>query len=143
MSRRLRSRRGAAAIELAMVLPLLIAVIGGIVTLSWVLLSYASLVDAVSEGARRASVVVRQPGDPRPFGDGIRDVAEVEIKAAAERVGWKPTDVVVAVGFGDRDGVSHMTVQGTAPLSSRWSGLIFSVPYALRYETTLATLDQP
>lgn len=136
------SRRGATALEFALVIPTLVVMLGGVSTLSWVLLSQAALVDAVGEGARRASVVLRDPSDPTGYDVRIQSVADTEVRAAAERAGWDPNSVTVAVGFVERDGIRHMTVQGIAPLASRWEGLLFPVPVSLQYQTTLATLDQ-
>lgn len=137
------NRRGSTAVEFALLVPVLLALAGGVVTTSWVLVAYASLIDAVGEGTRRASVVMREPTSDEDYGPLIQNVAETEIKALTEEAGWNPNEIVVAVGFGNRAGISHVTVQAKAPLSSRWGGLLFPVPYSLAYETTLATLDQP
>ncbi|MEN0061291.1 MAG: TadE family protein [Myxococcota bacterium] len=130
-------------VEFALVVPMLATFIGGIITVSWVLMSHAALVDAVSEGSRRASVTLRDPLKPGEYETNVTAIADNEVKDAAERAGWKRDDVVVAIGFEDRGGVSHVTIRGTAPLSSRFSGILFPVPFAISYQTTLATLDQP
>lgn len=57
---RLRAERGAAAVEFALVLPLLLLVVFGIVELSVALYDKAMLTNASREGAR-AGVVLRNP----------------------------------------------------------------------------------
>jgi Flp pilus assembly protein TadG len=61
-----RSERGAAMVEFAIVLPVLVLLVGGIIDLGRLLYTYNNLTSAVREGARLAAVLPDpQPNDPR------------------------------------------------------------------------------
>ncbi len=52
--------RGAAAVEFALILPLLLLLVGGMVEMSWIMFDQAVLTNASREGAR-AGIVLRNP----------------------------------------------------------------------------------
>lgn len=50
----LRSRRGVAATEFALTLPIFLLLVGGIMDVSWLIITKTSLVQAARDGVRRA-----------------------------------------------------------------------------------------
>ena len=60
MSRALHARRGAAAIETALILPVLLALFGGTVDTAWFLYQRNALVDAAQAAARAGAVTGSQ-----------------------------------------------------------------------------------
>ena len=56
LSRRARGRRGAAAMEFALILPILLLILGGIVDFARAFFELQTMVNAASEGARMAIV---------------------------------------------------------------------------------------
>jgi Flp pilus assembly protein TadG len=66
MWRRRHRERGAAAVEMAMVLPLLMLAVGGIVDLGWLLFHQVTVSNAAREGARMAAIYGYGPNGIRP-----------------------------------------------------------------------------
>jgi Flp pilus assembly protein TadG len=56
MARRRRRERGAAAVEMAIVLPLLVLLLGGVIDFGWLFFNEIMLANAAREGARGAIV---------------------------------------------------------------------------------------
>jgi Flp pilus assembly protein TadG len=67
-------RRGAAAVEFALVLPVLLAILTGILEYGWLFLQQSNLSAAVREGARVGSMTMQA--------DGPGAAAETRIRAA-------------------------------------------------------------
>ncbi len=76
--------RGAAAVELALLLPLLLLLTGGIVDLGRALHDKVVIADAARDGARMASL-------------GVYDPADVRAQATAAATGLPAGDVTVSV----------------------------------------------
>lgn len=66
MVRRLAGRRGAAAIEFALVLPILMALVSAVLEYGWLFYQQANLSAAAREGARIGSMTM-QAADPGAF----------------------------------------------------------------------------
>ena len=99
--RKLKNRKGAAAVEFALVLPLLVIVVFGIIEFSLVLYDKAVITNASREGAR-AGIVSQSPR--------INDseiIAVVDNYCAAHLISFKPGAVPgttierAGTGFGD------------------------------------------
>lgn len=156
-----RSRRGATAVEFALMFPVLFFMAAGIATYAWFFMVQSALVDSVAEGARRAAKYIPAPGeddddgngsvgggedvdgDDKGFGYAIILVAEAETKAAAERAGWDPNFVTVQATMADVGGINMITINATADIKSRFGGLWFPIPPTVSSTLTVATLDQP
>jgi Flp pilus assembly protein TadG len=71
-----RERRGAAAIEFAMVLPVLLALLFGIIEYGWIFFQQSNILAAAREGARYG-VTFEQAGSPTPTSAAQARVATV------------------------------------------------------------------
>jgi Flp pilus assembly protein TadG len=86
MSRRARGESGAAAVELALLLPLLIAILAGVLDLGNAALVRARIQDAVEEGTMQAA---RTPGNPTAAetrtveaSNGVLTAAEISVSCS-------------------------------------------------------------
>ncbi len=82
--RRFSSRKGAAALEAALVLPVLLLLFAGILDLSNYISTYHRVNRVARDAARVGSVVIE--GD-EPTGDGIREAAESHAELALDAAG--------------------------------------------------------
>lgn len=91
MSRAIKrsKRRGAVAVEFALVLPLLLLALLGILDYGWYFYCSLNLTNAVREGARAGSLVVN--GDPA----GAQSTTRAYLSDAG--LGTQPTEVTVTV----------------------------------------------
>lgn len=96
---RLRGEGGQATVELALVLPLLLAVVTGIVQFGIVYKDYINLVDAVRAGARVATV-------SRAASNPVSDTTNATQQAAT---GLKTTQLAVDVKVWKPDGTASQT----------------------------------
>lgn len=71
-----RRRRGGAAIEFALVLPVLLALIFGIIEYGWIFFQQANILSAAREGAR-LGVTVAQDASPNPGATAVTRVQSV------------------------------------------------------------------
>lgn len=114
--RRKKGQRGAAVVEFAVIAPLLLVLVFGIIEFSILLFDKAMITNASREGAR-VGIVYRGPDTPRPSNAEIEQVVEsyceehlISFDPAAELViGIDPNDVASRT-----EGVS-LTVTVTYP----------------------------
>lgn len=85
----MRARRGIAAIEFALWLPLLILMVAGAVDLGWYLWVHEAAQSAAREGARNAAVLTSSPS-----GSGPATESDIETEAIAHT-----GDVLTAAGW--------------------------------------------
>jgi Flp pilus assembly protein TadG len=116
MSRvRVREERGQSMTELALVLPVLMLILFGIIQLGIVFNNYVALTDAVRAGARVAAVSRFSP-------DVTGDVT-AKVKAASGDLNAANVNVTVTPGAGLVHG-ADVTVKATYPYSINLLGLI-------------------
>ena len=105
---RTQNRKGAAAIEFALLLPVFVVIMFGIMEYGWVFFQQANVIASVRDATRYA-VTLPQDGDPEPavgavdtvrtellalgFSEGALDAAGTTI--SAETVGTTPDEVLV------------------------------------------------
>lgn len=94
----MRSRRGASAIELAMVLPLLVYVAMGTVEYSWFLYQRTQVVHAVREGVRLAAV---SELDASPAPDTLATARTADV---LDERGFAAGDVTIGTSYLDLTG---------------------------------------
>jgi Flp pilus assembly protein TadG len=110
----LRSERGQSLVELALVLPLLLLLFGGIVDLGRVFYTYIGLTNATREGARTGA---RQPWDA----PAITSATETELANSGitgvvpvvECQKWSSTGNGASVACVDTEGGDYITVSAT------------------------------
>ena len=128
------SRRGAAALELALTLPIVLFLLSGIVDVGRYLHVAQGVRAAAREGARAGAAVL----DPTGSGE-VEAVATLRARsalAAVEPACASGCDVVVA--WDTRDGLPMLTVAAEAP----WEpvvGLVPLLPPRVRAEVTMLT----
>lgn len=125
-------REGAAAIEFALILPVLIALLFGVMECSWLFLQQSNVVTAVREGVRYG-VTVSQTGTPDPI-----DAAEARAQSLLQTLGVDTTgatfvatqsgatpsellDMTVTLPYRSLTGLSFLT---PAQLTARMSMLL-------------------
>jgi Flp pilus assembly protein TadG len=97
--RLLADRRGATMLEFALVVPVLLAMLLGIVMLGMVFLAQAGLRSAVEDAARYATIW------PRP------SQTEIEARIAARRFGMDPANIVApTVTFNTSSSPNYVTI---------------------------------
>jgi Flp pilus assembly protein TadG len=97
--RLLADRRGATMLEFALVVPVLLAMLLGIVMLGMVFLAQAGLRSAVEDAARYATIW------PRP------SQTEIEARIAARRFGMDPANIVApTVTFSTSSSPNYVTI---------------------------------
>ena len=116
-----RAQDGQAMVEFALVLPLLLLLIMGIIQFGILFNNYVTLTDAVRAGARQAAV---SRGLPDPVG-----AATNRVKSSA--AGLKDTDIVVTVTpYDPSDGTANwvqggdVTVKATYPYDINLFGVV-------------------
>ena len=102
-----RSEQGASAVEMALVMPLLILLMFGLVELSRLVTTQHTIQTAARDGARYGAAV---GGSPAQFGDcdGIRDVA----RHSSSLVNLSDSDILVAYDQGPGTAVTHICPAG-------------------------------
>ncbi len=83
--RRLRGRRGAAAVEIAVLLPLLLIVLVGLIEVSLAIHESHAMTRAAREGCRIGASILE---GPEPTGDAIRAAAEAGAITTLETAGF-------------------------------------------------------
>jgi Flp pilus assembly protein TadG len=111
--RALRRDDGASAVEFALVVPLLIILVFGIIAFGIVLAQQQALSNAAREGARYGAVnlFAQASGDPRTCSSVV-----TKVRAVASTVGMNSADVAVTIS---RDGTSVCSsAAGSATVSN-------------------------
>jgi Flp pilus assembly protein TadG len=100
---KLRNERGAAAVEFAIVLPLLLFVVFGIIEFSIIFYDKAMITNASREGARAG--IVYRPGDPpRLTEQEIKDVVDTYLQTHLISFGGTSSATVTAPAAGSATG---------------------------------------
>jgi hypothetical protein len=128
-----RSDRGASLIETALVLPLLLLLVGGIVDFGFAFNNYITITNATREGARYAS---KLPGDA----DGIRNAAKQEatnfgviltdgeITISPEPPGGAGTKITVTIEHDYETLLGGIIRINTITISASTSMIVYGVP---------------
>lgn len=135
-------RRGATAVEFSLVAPVLLVLMAGVSTYAWVFLKQATLVDAVAEGARRASTALIDPDLATDPAVQLQTIALAEVRGCLARAGWLPADTTVQANVVNKDGLAMIEVDATVPIAATWPGWLFSTPATISYQLGVAASDQ-
>lgn len=119
----MRSRRGASAIELALVMPLLVYVAMGTLEYSWFLYQRTQVVHAVREGVRLAAVSTIE-ASPAPDTLAAARTADV-----LDERGFAAGDVTLATSYRDltgdaADALDTLTLSATVAYQPVGGGLV-------------------
>lgn len=137
---RARGQQGAAAVEFALVLPLLVMLVFGVIEFGIVLAQKSSLSSAVRSGARYGSVnLYEAASDPHTCGKVIEHA-----KGSASTISMKGNDIEVEVYRGANEGDAF----GSSPIcTSSGSGSSVTTPCtdkdATNYETLFVRASYP
>lgn len=115
MRKRIRDERGQTMVEFAVVFPVLVVMLFGIIQLGIVFNNYVTLTDAVRSGAREAAVA-RQTSDPG-------GAATTAVRSSA--AGLDQGQLAVTVSSGWQPG-SDVTVTASYPYSINLLGWVVS-----------------
>jgi Flp pilus assembly protein TadG len=115
-----RNRRGAAAIEFAMVLPVLIALLFGIIEYGWIFFQQSNILAAAREGARYG-VTFEQGGSPTPT------------SAAQTRV----SSVLTSYGIDSASATVSATQSGSSPSE------VLTVQIVVPYDPLIGLVPTP
>ena len=107
---RRRRERGAAAVEFALILPLLAAVLFGALEYGWILLQQFNLANAVRDGVRQG-VTVAQTASPDP-----RALAVQVAQADLLKLGVPSTSVVLTATYAGSSPTKTITLSGRPDL---------------------------
>lgn len=125
-----RGRRGSNALEFALVLPVLLALLAGVVDLGQYLLLTESVVNAVAEGARAGALATA--------------TAAASTASQVATTSWQTTELpgTLTVGAATSGTKPHrrLTVTGTLPYTP-WFGILH-LPAVITYDHTLQLVDQ-
>jgi Flp pilus assembly protein TadG len=129
-----RARRGAAAIEFALVLPILVSLLLGIVEFSWVFIEQASVVASVREGAR-LGVTYATTDTPTPAA-----AATARVRTALNQAGLDGAAATVSTSYSGTAPSQTLTVTAVVPYEPLVG--FFAVPSALSGSMTMLLEDQ-
>lgn len=134
-----RDRRGAAAIEFALCLPVVLVTLAGIIDISL----YLSAVHKIERACRDATRVGAATLDgTAPIGDDIEAAALAHVRTVFENVGYNP-DIATTTAHWRRetDGYCYLTVEISYPFDAPF-GLFSSVNDGVQASFTMMTLQQ-
>jgi hypothetical protein len=127
-----RSRRGSQAVEVALLLPVLVAFFAGVVDLAQYLIIADGVVAAVGEGAR-AGAASKEEEDP---------LAEA---ARIAQISWTnadlPGQLELATTLQGAPPDQWIVVEGSVPYSA-WFGFVAAVPDVVTYRGTVRLVTQ-
>lgn len=123
------SDRGAAAVEFALVLPFLLAVVFGILEYGWIFYEQFNLAGAVRDGLRQG-VTVAQTASPDPKAFAIQR-AQADLQA----VGITPSSVTLTATYTGSAPTTTMTL--TADMTYRKLIGFVPTPAHLKYSMTM------
>ncbi|QZY28122.1 TadE family protein [Nocardioides coralli] len=125
MARRRRGTRGAAAVELALVIPILFLIVGGVVDLGLAIALRAQMEEAAQEGA---AIAARNPTQPSLARQRAKEVVTLTNLANSD------IKITCPAGPGPRVTISH-----TSP--TILLGAFFSQPFAIETKMTSGRLS--
>lgn len=129
----MRRRRGVAAIEFALIFPVLIVALVGIMELSWYFSRYLAVTEALSQGARRGALVLE--------GDDVDAVVSAQVAKTLAAVGVETADAALTVTQGADDaGVDGLTITLSVPYRPLLN--MTPAPAALQATTRVRLEDQ-
>lgn len=106
---RRNARHGSSAIEFALLLPLLLALLFGIIEFGWLFQRQSSLVSAVREGAR-AGVTYALDDTPNPL-----DAADARVRSALTAYGFDPAAATIVTAYEGTSPEERLNVSCTLP----------------------------
>jgi len=129
-SRRLARRRGAAAIEFALCLPMICFILFGILEYGWVFFQHANVIASVRSGVRFAAT--------QPTSSTVETDAEDLVRTTLSGLGFNPSNVASAQVTATRNGsypTETITVRAEVPYTPI-AGLV-PAPAEIAYEMTM------
>ena len=123
-------RRGGAAIEFALVLPILVALLFGIMEYGWLFLQQSNLIAAVREGTR-VGVTYAKDDTPDPT-----TAAEARVAEALESYGFDADSATVAATYEGSSPDEKLKVTASVPYAPLL-GVMIAVPDNLSGEMTM------
>lgn len=127
---RRKDQRGIAAVELAFVLPLLLAIVFAIFQFSWLISNYLMLADAAAVGA---NVLASERGYATPYSD-----AQSAILTVMKPLPGKPTIVATVAGVTCSSDSACSTALGTMTTAPA-AGAVANVSLTYAYSSILDT----
>jgi len=127
--RRRRGQRGATAVEFALVLPVFLTVVFGVIEYGWVFYQQFNLAGAVRDGLRQG-VTISQTASPDP-----RSTAVTKAQANLTTLGVSLTGVTLAATYGGASPTKTMTLSGTMTYK-KMIGFV-PTPSTLKYAMTM------
>ncbi len=106
-ARRRRPDAGASAVEFALVLPMFLLIVYGVIEYGWVFYQQFNLASAVRDGLRQG-VTCSQTGAPDPQSQAV-----TVAKADLQRLGVAATDVTLTTSYAGSSPTKTMTLSGT------------------------------
>jgi Flp pilus assembly protein TadG len=123
-----RDEKGAAALEFALAVPVLVTFIVGIVQVGVLFMANAGLSHAVGEAARFATIF------PRPT------AAQIEARVAASDYGLDPAELTISpVAYGTTGGINYADIEARYEVTLDF--IFFSLPPVTLIETRRAFIQ--
>lgn len=129
--RRVRSRRGGAAIEFALVLFPLLILVFGIIEYGWVFFQQANVLSAAREGAR-LGVTVDQTSSPTPG-----STAETRARAVLTQYGMDGAGAAIVTTQSGASPQETLTVDVTVPYTPLVGFIGVATPASLHAQMTM------
>jgi Flp pilus assembly protein TadG len=124
------SQRGAAAVEFALILPVMLSVVFGTMEYGWVFYQQFNLASAVRDGLRQG-VTISQTVTPDP-----RETARQKTLADLQAQGIAPSSVTVTAAYGGATPTKTMTLT----VSMTYQKLIGFVPTPARLQYAMTMM---
>lgn len=126
---RRRPQRGAVAVEFALILPVFLAVVFGVIEYGWVFYQQFNLAGAVRDGLRQG-VTISQTASPDP-----RSTAVSKAQANLTTLGVSLTGVTLTATYSGTSPTKTMTLSGTMTYK-KMIGFV-PTPSTLKYAMTM------
>lgn len=138
------SRRGAASVEFALLLPVLVTILGSTIDLGWYLWRHTAVFNVAAEGASAGGDVVRGAEGGIPTDEDIESAAVAQAEAVLEARGMVCGDgcVIDALRFADpATGYRYLRTRVEYPFEPV-VGLLLPLSGPVTAEFTVMTLAQ-
>lgn len=130
-----RARRGATAIEFALLLPIFVGLVAGLIDVSWMFWQKTAMQVAVADGCRVGAI--RDPGQGNPYLTDLQEAARSAVQTRLEALGVACADCTVTVVVEDVLGVNSLECSMTRT-SGALAGLL---PHLPMYASALTQME--